>query len=115
MKLSHWHHFTQCKTVIGGSDYSVVTGAASQKTLNSTSQQTTYAVTIISDGIVLEEVETFNLRLQQTSGEQPVIAFQNTTITIVDGDGQTNTLLLLSYMLTAMPHLFARADWCCLL
>ena len=66
----------------------IVTGPASERTLSSTSQQTTYAVTIISDGIVLEEEETFNLRLQQTSGSQPVIAFQNTTITIVDGDGR---------------------------
>ena len=64
-----------------------MTGPASQKTLNSTNQQTTYAVTIISDGIVLEEEETFNLQLQQTSGQQPVTAFQNTTITIVDRDG----------------------------
>ena len=66
----------------------IVTGPASERTLSSTSQQTTYAVTIISDGIVLEEEETFNLQLQQTTGLQPVISFQNTTITIVDGDGR---------------------------
>ena len=79
--------------IIGGSDYSVVTGPASLKTLNSTNQQTTYAVTIINDGIVLEKEETFNLWLQQTSGQQPVVAFQNTTITIVDRDGQTKTFI----------------------
>ena len=56
-------------------------------TLAPTNQQIIHNVTIISDGIVLEEEETFNLQLQQTSGQQPVIAFQNTTITIVDRDG----------------------------
>ena len=65
-----------------------MTGSASLKTLTSTNQQTTTAVTIIKDGIVLEKEETFSLHLQQTSGRQPVIAFQNTTVTIVDGDGE---------------------------
>ena len=82
-------------------------------TLNSTNQQSAYAVTIISDGIVLEEEETFNLQLQQTSGQQPVIAFQNTTITIVDGDGQTNTFVIV--VCADRMDLFARADWCGLL
>ena len=72
----------------GDSDYSVVTGPLSLLTLSSTNQQTTTDVTIISDGIVLEEEETFSLQLQQTSGQQPVIALRNTTITIQDGDGE---------------------------
>ena len=72
----------------GGSDYSLVTGPLSLMSLTPTNQQTTTAVTIIRDGIVLEEEETFNLQLQQTSGKQPVVAVQNTTVTIVDGDGE---------------------------
>ena len=70
----------------GGSDYSVVTGPSSLVTLTSTNQQATTDVTIIRDGIVLEEEETFSLQLQQTSGQQPVVALRNTTVTIVDGD-----------------------------
>ena len=72
--------------ITGGSDYSVVTGPLSL--ITPTNQQTTTAVTIIRDGIVLEEEETFSLQLQQTSGQQPVVAVQNTTVTIVDGDGE---------------------------
>ena len=94
---------------IGGSDYSVLTGPASLKTLTSTNQKTTYAVTIISDGIVLEEEETFNLQLQQTSGQQPVISFHNTTITIVDGDGRKRN----SHMSNSYTNvsIFYRFDW----
>ena len=72
----------------GGSDYLVVTGLLSSMSLTPTNQQTITAVTIIRDGIVLEEEETFSLQLQQTSGQQPVVAVQNTTVTIVDGDGE---------------------------
>ena len=57
-------------------------------TLSSTNQQTTTAVTIIRDGIVLEEEETFSLQLQQRGG-QPVIGFHNTTVSIVDTDGES--------------------------
>ena len=74
--------------ITGGSDYSVVTGPLNLMSLTPTNQQTTTAVTIIRDGIVLEEEETFSLQLQQTSGQQPVVAVQNTTVTIVDGDGE---------------------------
>ena len=72
----------------GGSDYLVMTGPLSLMSLTPTNQQTTTAVSIIRDGIVLEEEETFSLQLQQTSGQQPVVAVQNTTVTIVDGDGE---------------------------
>ena len=65
-----------------------MTGPSSIVTLSSTNQQTTTVVSIIRDGIVLEEEETFSLQLQQTSGQQPVVAIQNTTVTIVDGDGE---------------------------
>ena len=77
----------------GGSDYSVVTGPSSLVTLTSTNQQATTDVTIIRDGIVLEEEETFSLQLQQTSGQQPVIALRNTTVTILDGDGEYYTII----------------------
>ena len=65
-----------------------MTGPSSLVTLSSTNQQTTTVVSIIRDGIVLEEEETFSLQLQQMSGQQPVVAVQNTTVMIVDGDGE---------------------------
>ena len=91
----------------GDSDYSVVTGPSSLLTLSSTNQQTTTDVTIISDGIVLEGNETFSLQLQQTSGQQPVIALRNTTITILDGDGEFHT----HYAYNQLPCHPYSANW----
>ena len=70
---------------VDGQDYLVQTGVAS-RTVTPQSRETTYSVTLVNDGIVLEEGETFDLQLHQTSG-QPVTVFQDTTVTIIDQDG----------------------------
>ena len=73
---------------VGGFDYLVETGPSSEKTLTRVNQQSNYTISLLADGIVLEEEEAFSLQLQQTGGLQPVAVFQNTAITIVDRDGK---------------------------
>ena len=71
---------------VGGSDYFIETGPSNEKILTHTNQRINQTITLQRDGIVLEEEETFNLQLQRIGGQQLVAAFQNTAITIIDGD-----------------------------
>ena len=84
MKVSH--PGTAPYLFVGGSDYLIETGPSHEKVLTPTNQQINQTIMLQRDGIVLEEEETFNLQLQWIGGQQSVAAFQNTAITIVNGD-----------------------------
>ena len=86
------------------------TGGGRQKTLSPSNRESSYLVTLVDDGIVLEENETFSLQLQQISGQQPVAAFQDATVTITDGDGEHH-----SHHIICLTMSSCSANWCGLL
>ena len=77
---------------VGGSDYLAQTGRGRQKSLSPSNRQSSYLITLVDDGIVLEENETFSLQLQKINGQQPVAAFQDAIVTITDGDGEDHVI-----------------------
>lgn len=56
-------------------------------TLTPSSPRANQTITIIQDGIVLENNETFALTLTHDEG-QPAFELQNATVVIVDTDGE---------------------------
>ena len=86
------------------------TGRGRQKILSPSNRESSYSVTLVDDGIVLEKNETFSLQLQQISGQQPVAAFQDATVTITDGDGEGHNTMIIDQLVSSCS-----VNWCGLL
>ena len=71
-----------------GTDYSLATGPL---TLSPSNPHVNQSLSILKDGIVLEETEVFSLQLHRDSG-QPTADLRGATVVINDTDGQHSSV-----------------------